>query len=131
LVEKIRSGEAGKTLKNAPLHPGAFDLVKLPVRWKIGESITRFQIQKLSARQLSQVRLVEVKSTNRRLGKTLKGHFFSLQYPEQLAAQALGTKYEIVFVVMAPGQAIFKVVRNWNDIWAKARKVHLSFSIQF
>jgi hypothetical protein len=131
LLDRFRRGDAGAGLRNAPLRAGSFDLVRLPARWGFGERITKRQVGNLTTRQLTQVKLVELKSTRRRLNRDLKGHFFSLQYPEQLAAQALGDRYEIVFVVMAPGRRAFHVIRGWNLIWAKARKSFISFSIQF
>jgi len=108
------------------IQPGAFDMIRLP------KQISLDPIRKLNKDDLEKLTLIEMKSSDLDLDHTLKGYFFSYTYSEQLAAQALGERYQIVFVVLprGGGKKFYKEM-SYGELWSKAMSIHMSWQIRF
>jgi hypothetical protein len=106
--------------------PGTFDMIKLP------RQISTRPLSELDEECLKKSIFIEVKSSNRNIDPTLRDYFFSYTYSEQLAAQALGDKYKIVFVVLprGGGKKFYKEM-SFGELWAKARSIHMAWQIKF
>ncbi len=121
--------EVGPNAKNQikkryNIEGGSYDLIQLPTQKSCDP------LDRLDDNDLDELVLVEVKSSNRSLPQTLEGHFFSLQYSEQLAAQSLGARYIFAFVVIQKDSSAFHRVLRWQDIWANAKTLHMQWSIR-
>jgi hypothetical protein len=106
--------------------PGTFDMIKLP------RQISMRPLNRLDEHILKKSTLIEVKSSDRNIDPSLRGLFFSYTCSEQLAAQALGKRYKIVFVVLPRGGGKpFHKEMSYNKLWAKAKSIHMSWQISF
>jgi hypothetical protein len=132
ILKRIREGALGRSLRKAALSSSSFDLVQFSGGQRPPGELTVATIDALPAEQFSSIRLVEVKGTRGPRDQSLRGLFFSFQYAEQQAAQALGSHYVIVFVVInAPPIPSFHRAMSYSEMWGLARAIHVQFSIQF
>lgn len=133
ILDRIASGDLPGVNPRASFPTSAFDMVQVTgLRRFNADSLSPHQVKTLSRAELRRLRFVEVKGTTRARDKSLKDVFFSLQYAEQLAAQALGRRYRIVFVAVRhrPHRS-FHVALKWQQVWSRARSIHVQFSIRF
>lgn len=132
IVQRIASGDMGTRFQRLPVAASAFDMVQLPGRRVSKGELTAKMIQEMPPERFRRMRLIEVKATRGPMEKSLRGLFFSFQYPEQLAAQTLGDHYRIIFVVInKKAVESFHRVISWSRMWSMARYIHVQFSIQF
>ena len=123
---EITSKVKKQILNEYHIPPGTFDMIKLL------KQISTRPLNRLDEKYLKKLTLVEVKSSDRDIDSTLSGLFFSYTYSEQLAAQALGKRYKIVFVVLPRGGGRrFHKEMSFGELWAKAKSIHMSWQIRF
>lgn len=78
--------------------------------------------------RLGDVRLFEVKSTDRQLASDFSGHFFSLSTAELLVAQSLRGQFGFLFVNVRSGVVAELTLQ---DVFSRAKAIYPSWSIQF
>jgi hypothetical protein len=120
---EVNSSAKDQIRKHFNIQPGCYDLIRLAVQ-------RESPLKVLTDGELQEIKLVEVKSTRRMLEPDFRGYFFSLQYAEQLVAQKLGDRYQFAFVAVLPDRCFHDILR-WQDIWARARAIHMQWSIRF
>lgn len=109
-----------------PIPVGSFDMIKLKKQKQ------KTPIRRLSDKELNELTLIEIKSSDRNLNENLDGYFFGYSYSEQLVAQALGNRYQFAFVVLPrSGGRKFHKVMTYRQIWKKAKTIHMQWSIKF
>ena len=74
------------------------------------------------------IRLYEVKSTNRTLKPGFADYFFSFSTAELLVAQSLGDNYRFVFVNICSGECLDLSLR---EVFGRARGIYPSWSVKF
>jgi hypothetical protein len=132
IVQRLASGDFGARFRRFPVTPSAFDMVQIPGRRASEGGLTAREARDMPRERFQRIRLIEVKAARGPLDKSLRGLFFSFQYPEQLAAQTLGDRYRIIFVVINQRAAdSFYREMSWSKMWSMARYIHLQFSVQF
>lgn len=112
----------GFAMHRRVLYGAAFDVIKLlaPVDLTDPQAI---------ADNIEQIRIYEIKSTNRRnMGADLKGYFFNITAAELLVAQNLGAQYRFAFVNTLTGDV---VEMGLNDVFARSRAVYPAWHIRF
>ena len=107
--------------QNLVVYGKAFDIVKLlgPVDLDSAANI---------ARNLGQIILCEIKSTNRRLPADFKGYFFALTAAELLVAQSLKQQFQFVFCNTTTEAYIELPL---NAVFARARGIYPTWSVCF
>ena len=107
--------------KGAVIYGKAFDMVKAPssVNLDDEESVTK---------NLNQITIYEIKSTNRKLDENFRGYFFSMSTAELLVAQSLGQRFKFAFVNTQTKQHL---EMSLLDIFRNARGIYPSWSIRF
>ena len=81
------------------------------------------------AENISAIRIIEVKSTNRKLMKAdLKGYFFNITAAELLVAQSLGPQFRFAFVNTLTGEY---QEMSLNDVFARSRAMYPAWHIRF
>lgn len=79
-------------------------------------------------RALKDIRLYEVKSSNRTLKPEFADYFFSFSTAELLVAQSLGANFRFAFVNIHSGEVLDLSLR---EVFARARGIYPSWSIKF
>jgi hypothetical protein len=107
--------------KGAVIYGKAFDMVKAPESVNLDDegSVTK---------NLKQITIYEVKSTNRKLDENFRGYFFSMSTAELLVAQSLGERFKFAFVNTQTKQHRELTLL---DIFRNARGIYPSWSIRF
>lgn len=77
---------------------------------------------------LSEIRLYEVKSTNRTLKPGFADYFFSFSTAELLVAQSLGDNFRFAFININSGEFLDLSLR---EVFGRARGIYPSWSIKF
>jgi len=75
-----------------------------------------------------EIRLYEVKSSNRTLKPGFADYFFSLSTAELLVAQSLGDNYRFAFVNIHSGECMDLSLR---EVFGRARAIYPIWSIKF
>ncbi|NLF70817.1 MAG: hypothetical protein GX575_17440 [Candidatus Anammoximicrobium sp.] len=75
-----------------------------------------------------EIRLYEVKSSNRTLKPGFASYFFSFSTAELLVAQSLGDNYRFAFVNIHSGEFLDLSLR---EVFGRARAIYPSWSIMF
>ena len=99
----------------------AFDLVHCDPSLNLNEEA---DIEKA----LGEIRLYEVKSTNRTLEPGFAHYFFSFSTAELLVAQSLGERFRFAFLNINSGEFLDLSLR---EVFARARGIYPSWSIKF
>lgn len=82
--------------------------------------------------ELEQLKLVEVKSSNRNLNPDLRNYYFSVQEREIQLAKMMGNRFVFVFVIYPRnGSAPFHQEMSWTEIESRTRKKRTQFNINF
>lgn len=105
-----------------PLYGAAFDIIQLAAPIDLSDP------NDIHA-NLQHIRIGEVKSTNRSaIGDDFAGYFFNITAGELLTAQALGAKYQFLFVNTVTR---FHIERSLQEVFAAARGMYPAWHIRF
>jgi len=107
--------------RNLVVYGKAFDIVKLLAEVNLNDAED-------IARNLDQLVLCEIKSTNRKLPADFKGYFFALTAAEMLVAQNLKHQFQFIFYNTTSGDFI---ELQLNAVFAKARGIYPTWSVCF
>jgi hypothetical protein len=132
IIQRIANGDWGGRPQRSPVSVTAFDMVRLARTGIYSGELTEAEVRKLALPDFKRMKLIEVKATRGPRKRTLANLFFSFQYAEQIAAQTLGDRYSLMFVVInkPPARSFYRSMA-WPQMWAKARSIHLQFSVTF
>lgn len=132
ILKRISIGDLGPKAQRGTIALSAFDLVQIHHAETRDRVLGARVVDGLSAEAFRSIRLIEVKGTRGPRAQDLRGLFFSFQFPEQQAAQALGEHYAVVFVVVNfPPESSYHRSMAWSEMWSLAKSVHIQFSIRF
>ncbi len=106
---------------NKVIYGRAFDVVKLKGNVDLDDASS-------IARNLENIILYEIKSSNRTLPEDFEGYFFALTTAELLVAQNLGSNYKFAFVDTTTGNHRELTLQK---VFAKAKAIYPTWSIRF
>ena|SRR3989344_8867027 len=107
--------------KNKTVYGRAFDIIKLKKNLDLND------LDEI-IKNLTNITLYELKSTNRQIKKDFKGYFFSLSTAELLTAQNLREHFKFVFVSIK-NKEYFEL--TLQELFAKSKNIYPSWSISF
>lgn len=112
----------GFAMQRRVLYGAAYDLVHL-------EREVDLASPDVIAENISAIRIIEVKSTNRKSMKaSLNGYFFNITAAELLVAQSLGSQFRFAFVNTLTGD---HQEMSLNEVFARSRAMYPAWHIRF
>jgi hypothetical protein len=107
--------------KNLVVYGKAFDVVKLLTTVNLDDPAE-------VARNLDNIVVCEVKSSNRKLPEDFRGYFFALTTAELLVAQSLKLRFKFILVNTVTGAYIELTLQ---ELFGRARGIYPTWSIMF
>jgi hypothetical protein len=107
--------------KNLVVYGKAFDVVKLLATVNLDDPAE-------IARNLDNIVVCEVKSSNRKLPEDFRGYFFALTTAELLVAQSLKLRFKFILVNTVTGAYIELTLQ---ELFGRARGIYPTWSIMF
>lgn len=107
--------------KGKVIHRRAFDLVRITKK-------TNFSDKKSIAANLGSITLIEIKATDRSLGKDFSKYFFGITMRELILAQSFKKQYKFIFVNVGSKQVL---ELSLPQVFAKIKQLDLVLHTRF
>lgn len=107
--------------KGKAIHKTAFDLIRTSVN-------VDFSDENSITKNLTSITLIEIKSTDREIGKDFSNYFFGITMGELFLAQSLRSQYKFVFVNVRSKNTLELSI---SQIYHKIKNLNMVMHIRF